>query len=81
MGLLRELAMLPMAPFRLATWTVDRVIDAAEREHYGPDAVTAELIELSRQLDEGLISPEVFDAREDELLDRLAEGQRRGFGG
>jgi DNA-binding NarL/FixJ family response regulator len=77
MGLLRELLLVPMAPVRVASWTVDQVVDAASREFYGPEAVRRELTALSRQLDDGSITPEEFDRREDELLDRLAEGQRR----
>jgi len=81
MGLLTELLLLPLAPARFALWTIDQVVDAAEREHYGLTAVRRGLAELSRQLDEGLIGAEEFDRREDELLDRLAEGQRRGLDG
>ena len=81
MGLLTELLLLPLAPARFALWTIDQVVEAAERQHYGPTAVRQELAELSRQLDEGLIGAEDFDRREDELLDRLAEGQRRGLDG
>jgi hypothetical protein len=79
MGLLSELLMLPLAPVRLARWTVDHVVDAATREYYGPATIRRELAELSRQLDSGSISPEEFDRREDQLLDRLAEGQQMGI--
>lgn len=71
MGLLSELLLLPLAPARLALWTMDRVIDVAEREHNDPTAVRRELAELSRRLDAGSITEEEFDRREDELLDRL----------
>jgi hypothetical protein len=81
MGLLRELLLVPLAPARLAYWTAEKVADAAEREHYGPSAVRRELADLYRQLDDGSIGPDEFDLREDELLDRMAEGQRRGLPG
>jgi Gas vesicle protein G len=71
MGLLSEVLLLPLAPARLALWTVGQVADAAAREHFSPAAVRRELVELSRQLDEGLIDADEFDRREDELLDRL----------
>jgi hypothetical protein len=74
MGLLSELLLLPLAPARIALWSVDQVVEAAAREYYGPAAVRRELVELSRELDAGLISAEEFDRREDELLDRLEEG-------
>ena len=79
MGLLRELLLAPLVPARLAYWTAGQVVDAAERAHYGPSAIRRELADLYRQLDDGAISPEEFDVREDQLLDRMAEGQRRGI--
>lgn len=71
MGLLSELLLLPLAPARLALWTIDRVIEVAERDYNDPTAVRRELAELNRRLDAGLISEAEFDRREDELLDRL----------
>jgi len=71
MGLLSELLLLPLAPARLAKWTIDRVIDVASQEYNDPTVVRRELAELNRQLDAGSISAEEFDRREDELLDRL----------
>jgi hypothetical protein len=76
MGLLTELVLAPFAPVRLAVWTVDQVVEAATREYRDPAAIRRELAELSRQLDEGLITTEEFDAREEQLLDRLDEGLR-----
>lgn len=71
MGLLSELLLLPLAPARLAWWAMERVVDAASREHHDPAAVRRELAELNRRLDAATISEEEFDRREDELLDRL----------
>lgn len=79
MGLLSHLVLLPLAPARFALWTIDRVVDAAAEQHYGPATVRRELAELSRQLDQGLIDAEEFDRREDEILDRLDEGRKRGL--
>jgi hypothetical protein len=79
MGLLSELVLIPLAPVRVACWTVGQVVDSATRECYSPAAVHRELAELSRQLDDGSIGAEEFDVREDELLDRLAEGRQRGL--
>jgi hypothetical protein len=79
MGVLAELLLLPLAPARVAVWSIGQVIDSATREYYDPATIRRELAELSRQLDDGLISAEEFDRREDEVLDRLEEGQRRGL--
>ena len=79
MGLLSHVLLLPLAPVRTAFWAVGQAVDAAERDYYGPAAVRRELAQLSQALDEGSITVEEFDLREDELLDRLDEGQRRGI--
>jgi uncharacterized protein YhaN len=78
-GLLSHLVLLPLAPARFALWTIDRVIDNAADQLYSPAAVRRELAELSRQLDQGLIDAKEFDRREDEILDRLDEGRKRGL--
>lgn len=74
MGLLTGLLTLPLLPVRGAFWAIDQVVDAADREFYGPAVVRRQLMEISRELDAGTISAEEFDRLEDELLDRLAIG-------
>jgi hypothetical protein len=71
MGLLSELLLVPLAPIRVAYWSLGQVIDSATREYYDPATIRRELADLSRQLDEGLIGAEEFDLREDQILDRL----------
>ncbi|MQA98411.1 MAG: gas vesicle protein [Streptosporangiales bacterium] len=71
MGLITGLLTLPLAPVRAAAWTFDRLIDAAERERLDPAVVRAELAELYRGYDEGLIGEEEFQRREDEILARF----------
>jgi hypothetical protein len=78
-GLLSHVLLLPLAPARFALWTIERVVDTAAEQHYGPEAVRRELAELSRQLDQGLIDAGEFDRREDEILDRLDEARKRGL--
>lgn len=72
MGLLSKVVLLPLAPVRAVHWTLDQVVDAAENEYYSPAKIRRELAALSRALDEGRISAEEFDRREDELLDLLS---------
>ncbi|MEK0098123.1 gas vesicle protein GvpG [Streptomyces sp. A475] len=81
MGLFTQLVTLPLAPVRGVIWTVDRVLEAAEKEYYDPAPVQAELAELERQLLSGQIDEETFDRREDELLDRLEEIRAHWRGG
>ncbi|MFB7916536.1 gas vesicle protein GvpG [Streptomyces sp. NPDC056061] len=73
MGLLTQLATLPLAPVRGVAWVMERVVEAAENEYYDPAPVERELAALERALVAGEIDEESFDRREDELLDRLDE--------
>jgi hypothetical protein len=77
MGALAQLLLAPLAPARLALWSIDRLVDSAERELYDPAVVRRELARLVRQFDDGLIDADEFDRREDDLLDRLAQGRDR----
>ncbi|MFB7216635.1 gas vesicle protein GvpG [Streptomyces sp. NPDC001890] len=76
MGLLTQLATLPLAPVRGVAWVMERVVEAAENEYYDPAPVERELAQLERQLVAGEIDEETFDRREDALLDRLDEIRR-----
>lgn len=80
MGLLTQLATLPLAPVRGAVWVIERVVEAAENEYYDPGPVERELAALERRLLSGEIDEETFDRQEDELLDRLDEIRARGRG-
>jgi hypothetical protein len=71
MGLVTGLLTLPLAPLRGTAWVLDQVIAQAEREFYDPEPVRRELADLERELLEGRIDEEEFDASEDELLDKL----------
>ncbi|MET8748045.1 gas vesicle protein GvpG [Streptomyces sp. NPDC004728] len=76
MGLLTQLATLPLAPVRGVAWVMERVVETAENEYYDPAPVEQELAQLERQLVAGEIDEETFDRREDALLDRLDEIRR-----
>jgi hypothetical protein len=69
MGLFREIVLLPLAPVRGVMWTVGQVLDAAERDQV--DGIHRELLELEQALQDGSITEEEFDDREDELIDQL----------
>ncbi|WP_407285300.1 gas vesicle protein GvpG [Streptomyces sp. BP-8] len=77
MWLLTHLLTLPIAPLRGTVWVLDQVLLTAEHEFYDPEPVHRQLAELERQLVDCRIGPEEFDAREDELLDRLEWLQSR----
>ncbi|GHF59985.1 hypothetical protein GCM10010218_46940 [Streptomyces mashuensis] len=58
-------------------WVLRRVVAEAERLHYDPAVVRAELAALEEDLTAGRIGEEEFSRREDALLDRLEEMSRR----
>jgi hypothetical protein len=68
-GLLREIVLLPLAPVRGVVWTMRQVLDVAERDQV--DGIHRELIELEQALQDGFITEDEFDDREDELIDQL----------
>lgn len=71
MGLLKGLALLPLAPVTGVMWVAEQLEAQAERQLYGPEAVTAQLQELQDALDDGRISEADYLSAEDELLSRL----------
>lgn len=71
MGLISGLVQLPLAPVRGVGWTVQHLLDAAEREQL--QALRSEWARLSDDLEAGLVDEDEFDAREDEVLDALEE--------
>jgi len=73
MGVLTEIAALPLAPVRGIWWVLGKVVEAAENEYYDPAPVERQLADLEKALLAGEIDEETFDRREDELLDRLDE--------
>lgn len=77
MGLITGLLTLPLAPVRGVVWVADQLTAAAERQLYDPDAIYAELRELSADLEAGRISEEEFDRAEDVLLQRLQDAINR----
>jgi len=77
MGLITGLLMLPLAPVRGVVWVADQLAAVAEQQLYDPDAIYAELRELSADLEAGQISEEEFDRSEDLLLQRLQDATDR----
>ncbi|MCK7624356.1 gas vesicle protein GvpG [Streptomyces sp. RS10V-4] len=73
MGLLTQIATLPLAPVRGVAWVMERLVQAAEDEYYDPGPIERALVDLEQALLDGEIDEETFDRREDELLDRLEE--------
>lgn len=77
MGLLTGILGLPIAPLRGTIAVAEQVLQQAEEEYYDPARIRAQLEEVDRQRREGEITEEEATLREDELVDRLLEGQER----
>lgn len=75
MGLITGLFGLPLAPLRGTLAVAEQVQQQAEREFYDPIAIRAQLEEIERLREAGEISEDEATAWEDELVERLMEGQ------
>jgi chorismate mutase len=76
-GLLTELLGLPLLPLRGVVAVAEQVRQQAEEEYYDPGRIRAQLEEVERQRADGSLSDEEAEALEEELVERLIEGQRR----
>jgi hypothetical protein len=62
---------------RGTVWVAEQVLEQAEEEYYDPAKIRAQLDEVDRMRREGELSEEEAMLMEDELVDRLLEGQSR----
>jgi hypothetical protein len=77
MGLITGILGLPLAPVRGTVWVAEQVLEQAEEEYYDPAKIRAQLDEVDRKRRAGEISDEEAVLEEDELVERLLEGQAR----
>ena len=75
MGLFTGLLTLPLAPVRGVAWIAEQVMEELERELYDEDSIRREMLQLEMDFEDGLIDDDERQAREDELLERLAVSQ------
>jgi hypothetical protein len=76
-GLFKELALLPLAPVRGTAWVAEQLADEADRQLYDPERIRRELVQLAIDAEDGQIGPKEREAKEDELLERLAVARQR----
>lgn len=77
MGLFKEIALLPLAPVRGTAWVAEQIAEEADRQLYDEDNIKRELVQLEIDAEDGEVSPREREAREDELLERLAVARQR----
>lgn len=75
MGLFTGLVSLPLAPVRGVVWLAERVQEQAEGEFYDPGAIRRQLEEVDEAREAGEISEDEAAELEEQLLQRLLEGQ------
>jgi hypothetical protein len=74
-ALLKELALLPVAPVRFTVWVAEKVDDQASAERYSQAAVVQQLREIARARREGRISDEEAAEAEAEIIEGHAVEQ------
>jgi hypothetical protein len=52
-GLIRQLALLPLAPLRFTVWVGDKVAEQVEREQSSPEAHMRQLREIDEKRERG----------------------------
>ena len=77
MGLFTELLSLPLLPLRGVVAVAEQIRQQAEEEYYDPARIRAQLENIELQRTEGSLSDEEAEAWEEELVERLIEGQHR----
>lgn len=80
MGLISGILGLPLAPLWGTVAVAEQVLRQAEEEYYDPAVIRAQLEEVDRQREAGALTDDEATAWEDELVERLLEGQRRRGG-
>ena len=71
MGLIRGLALLPLAPVAGVVWVADRLADEAERQLTDDGAIRQQLADLAAAYDAGEVSSEDYDLIEEQLLRQM----------
>lgn len=78
MGLIVGLLTFPLAPVRGTVWIAERLLEQAEEQYYDEGEIQRLLIEIEAQREAGRLTDEEAERAEDELVERLIEGQARG---
>jgi len=80
-GLITVLATLPLAPLRGVVAVAEQIQRQAEEEYYDPVRIREQLADVARRRETGELTPEEATAWEDDLIERLVEGQARSRDG
>lgn len=75
MGLLTGLLTFPLLPLRGTVAVAEQILRAAEEEYYDPAKIRQQLDEVDRMRRDGELTEDEATLFEEELIDRLLEGQ------
>jgi len=75
MGLITGLLGLPLAPLKGVVAAAEQIRQQAEEQYYDPRAIRAQLEEVERQREAGVLTEDEAVALEDELIERLMVGR------
>ncbi len=75
MGLITGLLGLPLAPVKGVVAAAEQIRQQAEEQFYDPASIRAQIEEVERQREAGVLSDEEAVAWEDELIERLMVGR------
>lgn len=75
MGLLTGLLTFPLLPLRGTVAVAEQVLRAAEEEYYDPAKIREQLDQVDRLRRDGELTDGEATLLEEELIDRLLEGQ------
>jgi hypothetical protein len=70
MGLIKELALLPVAPLRFAVWVADKVAEEADRQEFSQGAGVQKLQQLEEAREKGDVGEEEAEELEGKVLEQ-----------
>jgi Gas vesicle protein G len=68
MGLIKELALAPLAPLRLTLWVSDKVAQETDRQQNSQAAIMSQLRDIEAAVQRGEISAGEARKREDQII-------------
>jgi hypothetical protein len=79
-GLVTGLLTLPLAPVRGVGWVAGRLWEQAYQEAFSPEAIRRQLTTAQRELEEGRMSEEEYEALEEAFVQRLVALRHEAHG-
>jgi hypothetical protein len=77
-GVIKELALLPVAPLRFTVWVAEKVAQEADRELYSPEARVRRLREIQEALARGELDEDQAAELEAQVIAEAAGGLTHG---